>query len=96
MIIMSIMIGGVNSRQILKPGRGNALNFDGADDQVNVGPQFTYQKFTVEMWIKPGATQKTYTDIIDNKRVTTKHVFCILPSHNFPVMPKHIFNLSED
>ena len=48
------------------PGSGNALSFDGIDDHVELGSSFTSQNFTVDMWIKPGASQITYADIIDN------------------------------
>jgi hypothetical protein len=43
-----------------------ALNFDGVNDYVDLGTGFNYQNFTVEMWVKPGATQVQYADIIDN------------------------------
>lgn len=43
-----------------------ALNFDGTNDYVDLGSYFNYQTFTVEMWVKPGATQVQYADIIDN------------------------------
>ena len=43
-----------------------ALDFDGVDDDVNTGDWFRYQVFTIQFWAKPGATQNTWTDIIDN------------------------------
>jgi|GEM_PF-2975180 len=48
----------------------NGLAFDGVDDYVNVGPGFSFQTFTIEMWVKPGATQQAYADIIDNNHGT--------------------------
>ena len=59
-----------------KPGSGNALCFDGADDYVDIGPQFTYQNFTVDMWVKPGASQVTYADIIDNSHTDYQNWVC--------------------
>jgi len=45
---------------------GNALQFDGVDDHViNLGTWFNYQTFTISLWLKPGASQATYADIID-------------------------------
>jgi hypothetical protein len=43
-----------------------ALDFDGVDDEVNTGEWFRYQVFTIQFWAKPGATQNTYANIIDN------------------------------
>ena len=50
-----------------------ALNFDGVNDNVDLGTGFTYQNFTVEMWVKPGATQNSWADIIDNNHVYTNN-----------------------
>lgn len=47
-----------------------ALDFDGQDDEVNTGDWFRYQVFTIQFWSKPGATQKTYANIIDNEHAT--------------------------
>jgi hypothetical protein len=55
----------VSVYQVDKPLAG-ALNFDGQNDQVDLGTHFNYQNFTIELWVKPGSTQKTYADIIDN------------------------------
>ncbi|MES2774934.1 MAG: LamG-like jellyroll fold domain-containing protein [Bacteroidota bacterium] len=49
-----------------KPGSGNSIVFNGSDNSVDLGTSFTQQNFTVDMWVKPGATQVTYADIIDN------------------------------
>ncbi|HKS38859.1 MAG TPA: LamG-like jellyroll fold domain-containing protein, partial [Verrucomicrobiae bacterium] len=45
---------------------GKALALDGVNDLVNLGSWFNYQAFTIAMWIKPGASQVGYADIIDN------------------------------
>jgi hypothetical protein len=58
------------------PGSGKALCFDGADDYVDIGPQFTFQNFTVDMWVKPGASQVTYADIIDNSHTDYQNWVC--------------------
>jgi hypothetical protein len=44
-----------------------ALDFDGQDDEVTLGNWFRYQVFTIQFWAKPGATQNTYANIIDNE-----------------------------
>ena len=49
------------------PGKvGQAFSFDGIDDYIDLGSWFTYQDFTITMWVKPGSTQNTYADIMDN------------------------------
>ena len=49
------------------PGKvGQAFHFDGADDSVDLGNGFDLQTFTLAMWVKAGAVQQTYADIIDN------------------------------
>jgi hypothetical protein len=48
------------------PDDDNALYFDGNNDYVNLGTWFDLQSFTIELWVKPGSTQQTWTDIIDN------------------------------
>ena len=58
------------------PGSGNALSFDGADDHIDLGTFFAFQNFTVDMWVKPGASQVTYADIIDNNHNQGQNWFC--------------------
>ena len=48
------------------PTAAGALKFDGSNDYVNIGGGFDKQVFTIEMWLKPGASQVQYADIIDN------------------------------
>ena len=43
-----------------------AFSFDGVDDRIDLGSSFNQQNFTIGMWVKPGATQVQYADIIDN------------------------------
>jgi hypothetical protein len=45
---------------------GGVLIFDGVDDYATAGNFFTYQAFTIDLWIKPASSQTTYADIIDN------------------------------
>lgn len=46
--------------------QGNAIQFNGIDQSVHLGNWFTYQDFTISMWLKPGSTQVEYAGIIDN------------------------------
>ena len=43
-----------------------ALNFDGTDDVVQLGNWFNNENFSVELWIKPGATQTPNAGVMDN------------------------------
>jgi Concanavalin A-like lectin/glucanases superfamily/HYR domain/Secretion system C-terminal sorting domain/Lectin C-type domain/SprB repeat len=44
----------------------SAFSFDGVDDAIDLGGWFTYQNFSVSMWLKPSISQVTYANIIDN------------------------------
>jgi hypothetical protein len=52
------------------------LSFDGADDFGTAGSFFTYQAFTINLWIRPGSSQTTYADIIDNSHTGTQNWVC--------------------
>jgi hypothetical protein len=52
-----------------KPGSGTALAFNGTSDYVDLGNAFNDQNFTVDMWLKPGATQVQWANIIDNNQI---------------------------
>ena len=54
-----------NSPTFSSNGQGS-LNFDGTDDYVLLGSFFTFQTFTIGLWVKPDGSQTTYADIIDN------------------------------
>lgn len=45
---------------------GGSIDLDGTDDYVNLGNFFTYQNFTIGLWVNPDGSQQTYADIIDN------------------------------
>lgn len=48
------------------PEAENSLKFNGTNQEAQLGTWFNYQSFTVSMWVKPGATQTAYANIIDN------------------------------
>lgn len=47
-------------------GNRPALKLDGSSQSIDLGNWFGYQAFTISMWIKPGGSQGTYADILDN------------------------------
>lgn len=74
LLTTALLCGGMLYSQL--PGSGEALSFDGTDDQVDLGTSFTYQNFTVDMWVKPGASQVIYADIIDNTHTDYQNWVC--------------------
>ena len=52
---------------------GGSLYFEGSDEYVDCGTFFTYQTFTIEMWVNPGTSQNTYADIFDNNHTSNQN-----------------------
>ncbi len=78
-------------------GSGVALKFDGSDDFVNAGNIFAEQIFTVDMWVKPGTTQTSYANIIDNNHRTNINWVCQQDqnsTNNYYFASKGIVNFS--
>ncbi len=52
---------------IIEPGLSRSVYFNGVNDhkRVELGDFGNQQVFTIAMWIKPGATQNQYADILD-------------------------------
>ncbi len=55
---------------------GGVFVYDGVDDQGTAGDFFNYQEFTINLWVKPGSTQVTYADIIDNDHNGNRNWVC--------------------
>jgi len=51
---------------------GQAFSFDGVNDYVDLGTWFNLQTFTIAMWVKPGASQAQYADILDNNHTDSR------------------------
>jgi formylglycine-generating enzyme required for sulfatase activity len=45
---------------------GGSIVFDGSNDYIDLGSNFTYQSFTISLWVNAGSTQVQYADIFDN------------------------------
>ncbi len=61
--------GTINGATLTTDRFGNAnsaYSFDGVNDEIDLGDWFTYQNFTISMWLKPGSSQNLYANIIDN------------------------------
>ena len=55
---------------------GGVFSYDGVDDRGSAGNFFTYQAFTINLWVKPGTSQTTYADIIDNNHSGNRNWVC--------------------
>ncbi|MBI1762954.1 MAG: LamG domain-containing protein [Acidobacteria bacterium] len=51
---------------------GQAFTFDGVDDAIELGAWFNLPTFTLALWVKPGATQTAYANIIDNNHTDNR------------------------
>ncbi|MHC1776296.1 MAG: LamG-like jellyroll fold domain-containing protein [Lentimicrobium sp.] len=58
------------------PGSGNAISLDGSNDQIDLGNISNTQEFTIDMWVKPGATQNQFADIMDNNHTGAQGWVC--------------------
>ena len=67
---------------------GGVFSYDGVDDQGSAGNFFTYQAFTINLWVKPGTSQTTYADIIDNNHSGDKNWVC---QQNFTTLNQYNF-----
>jgi len=58
----------VNGPTWISAGRiDGALDFDGNNDEVTLGDQwFSYQTFSIAMWLKPASSQASDANVIDN------------------------------
>lgn len=46
-----------------------ALFLDGQDDYIELGGWFRYEHFSISLWLKPGQSQTSYANIIDNNHL---------------------------
>lgn len=79
---------------------GQAFSFDGVDDSVDIGANtnIATQDFSLSMWVKPGATQVEYADIVDNNHTqfqnwviqqtaSNTNVYAFSGTTDFPLAP---------
>jgi hypothetical protein len=71
---------------------GQALSFDGMNDYVNMGNSSTLkptQNITIAMWIKPGATQNPYADILGGHQNDQGYV--VQQNYDNPANPDNLY-----
>jgi Concanavalin A-like lectin/glucanases superfamily len=60
-----------------------SISLDGTDDYINLGSFFTYQNFTISIWVNAGSSQTTqYSIIFDNNHTGTRN-FVLQGEGNF-------------
>jgi len=52
---------------------GGSIVFDGSNDYIDLGSNFTYQSFTISLWVNAGSTQVQYADIFDNNHTNFRN-----------------------
>jgi hypothetical protein len=77
---------------------GGAIILDGVDDNISLGSFFNYTAFTICMWIRPGATQTTYADILDNNHSSVNWVIQqnVSTTNQYAFHTSGTFNLSAN
>lgn len=61
---------------------GGNIALNGSNQCVELGTFFTYNTFTISLWVNPGSTQAQYADIIDNNHTGTRNFVCQQNSTN--------------
>lgn len=55
---------------------GNSVQTNGINDRISFTHPFNAENFTIEMWVKPGATQVQYANLIDNSHNSVVNWVC--------------------
>jgi len=52
------------------------LQLNGSNQYIELGSFFTYNYFTISIWVNAGGSQTTYADIFDNNHTGTRNLVC--------------------
>ena len=69
----SVTNGTLVSGVTFDSGTTKSMIFDGINDYVALGSFFTYNYFTISLWVNPGVTQIQYADIFDNNHTGNRN-----------------------
>lgn len=61
---------------------GGSIGLNGSNQCVELGSFFTYNYFTISLWVNAGSTQTQYADIIDNAHTGIRNFVCQQNSTN--------------
>ncbi len=73
------IMGNYNGNLINSPTYNSGLDENielNGSNCVEMGTFFTYNFFTISLWVRPGSSQTTYADIIDNNHTGTRNFVC--------------------
>ena len=79
------IIGNYNGNLVSSPTYNSGLDENievNGTNCVELGSFFTYNYFTIGLWVKPGSTQTTYADIFDNNHTGSRNMVCQQNSTN--------------
>jgi hypothetical protein len=105
------IIGNYNGSLVNSPtynsGLDENIQLNGSNQCVELGSFFTYNYFTISLWVKSGSTQTQYADIFDNNHTgnrnfvcqqnstnTNQYDFAVIGASNFSTTG--LFNLTEN
>jgi hypothetical protein len=71
----------VNSPTYSSNNGGN-ISLNGSNQCVELGTFFTYNSFTISLWVSAAGTQNQYADIFDNNHTGTRNMVCQQNSNN--------------
>lgn len=79
--IMGFNNGSLISSPTYNSGLDENIELNGGNS-IELGSFFTYNYFTISLWVKPGSTQTTYADIFDNNHTGSRNMVCQQNSTN--------------
>ena len=80
------IVGNYNGTLVNSPtyniGLDENIQLNGSNQCIELGSFFTYNYFTICIWVNAGSTQNQYADIIDNNHSGTRNFVCQQNSTN--------------
>jgi hypothetical protein len=80
------IMGNYNGSLVNSPtynsGLDENIQLNGSNQCVQLGSFFTYNYFTICLWVNPGSSQVQYADIMDNAHTGTQNFVCQQNSTN--------------
>jgi hypothetical protein len=72
----------LNNSPTYNSGLDENIQINGSNQSVDLGSFFTYNYFTISLWVNPGSSQNQYADIFDNNHTGTRNFACQQNSTN--------------
>jgi hypothetical protein len=74
--------GTLVNNPIYSSNNGGDISLNGSNQCVELGTFFTYNSFTISLWVNAAGTQNQYADIFDNNHTGTRNMVCQQNSNN--------------